>query len=76
MIFSLQRTFSVAFSSKKKHFRFIIIVLPRRSDFRAGHSRPIHLYRRENIMEVERINQIQNLTDDLTRRLTELRGYL
>ena len=25
-------------------------------------------------MEVERINQIQNLTDDLTRRLTELRG--
>lgn len=26
------------------------------------------------MMEVERINQIQNLTDDLTRRLTELRG--
>jgi len=27
-------------------------------------------------MEVERINQIQNLQEDLSRRLIELRGYL
>jgi len=36
-----------------------------------------HPYKKQSyMMEVERINQIQNLTDDLTRRLTELRGYL
>lgn len=51
-------------------FFFFIIFFPKEAE------RFLSAPSREFSMEVERINQIQNMTEDLRHRLIELRRYL